>query len=443
MTGTTTVLLLILAFSAAASGLATVSEGNLQFAIDTAVFNIGAGDTLLLEVYQEVDVAQFSVDSDGMCLFTTEITLSSSAGDTLAWDIWNTPLEWRESGSVVNCGLLPVLEGDWTVTVRMTDVANGIQGIATRQLSVEYPEHFSDVELARTIMPATEGSVNTLLKGNMIVFPAASTRFSIPGESMIYTYQELYSLGGADILRYSKLLDSESVPVFARPPDAISIPSGMETIALIDSLDLTVVREPGLYSLSITYTMNGDTIGTVTKPMVVEVFIPVASTPAVNDFTTRELEGFSILLAQEEGVLYHRLDEDARVLYYDNYWNARPGEHGGYLDRYRVVGRRYPSLGKEGWETDMGRVYLIFGEPDEVEADPFSTTQAPYEIWYFYDAEQESFVFADLMGNGDFIQIFSSVEGEISYPNWQSMLQNVNSGGRTTINPVDLLDEEF
>ncbi len=440
MTGTTTVLLLILAFSAAASGLATVSEGNLQFAIDTAVFDIGAGDTLLLEVYQEVDVAQFSVDSDGMCLFTTEITLSSSAGDTLAWDIWNTPLEWRESGSAVNCGLLPVLEGDWTVSVRMTDVANGIQGVAVRQLSVERPEHLSDVELARTIMPAAQGSVNTLLKGNLIVFPAASTRFSIPGESMIYTYQELYALGGAEILRYSRLLDSESVPVFARPPDAISIPSGMETIALIDSLDLSVVREPGLYSLSITYTLNGDTIGTVTKPMVVEVFIPAVSSPAVNDFTTRELAGFSILLTQEEGVLYNRLDEDAQVLYYDNYWNARPGEHGGYLDRSRVVDRRFPSLGNQGWETDMGRVYLIFGEPDEVEADPFSTTQAPYEIWYYYDAEQESFVFADLMGNGNFIQIFSSVEGEVSYPNWQSMLQNVNNGGGTT---MDLVDEYF
>lgn len=429
MTRSTTAILLVLAFSAAALGLATVSDGNVQFAIDTAVFSIGAGDTLLLEVYQEVDVAQFSHGSDGMCLFTTEITLLSSRGDTLARDIWNTPVEWRESGSAVSCGLLPVLEGDWILNVCMTDVGNGRQGVAIRELSVEKPEHLSDVEMARTIMPAVEGSVSSLLKGNIIVFPAASTRFAIPSESMIYTYQEIYSLGGADLLRYSQLLNSEGIPVFARPAEAISIPEGMETVALIDSLDLSVVREPGLYSLSITYTQDGDTIGTVSKSMVVEVFLPSAAPHFTGeDISTRKLHVFPILLAQEESALYRRLDEAGQTLYYDNYWNARPGEHSGYLERNRVVASRFSSSGKEGWETDMGRVYMIFGEPDDVELDPFSTTMAPYEIWYYYDAEQESFVFADLIGNGDYLQIHSTIEGEVSYPNWQGMMQNINRG---------------
>ena len=438
MTRSTTAVLLVLTFSAAALGLATVSDGNVDFAIDTAVFDIGAGDTLLLEVYQEVDVAQFSFDSDGMCLFTTEIVLSSAQGDTLAGDIWNTALEWRESGSAVNCGLLPVLEGDWTLTVSMTDVNNGRQGLAVRELTVEHPLHLSDVEMARTVMPAVEGSINTLLKGNIIVFPAASTRFVIPGESMIYTYQEIYSLGGTDILRYSKLLDSEGVPVYARPAQPISIPDGMETVALLDSLDLSVIGEPGLYSLSITYTQDEDTIGTVTKPMVVEVFLPVAeSGQMAESFSTRCLTEFPILLNQEEAELFNRMDQNGKALFYDNYWNARPGTHAGYLERTEVVASRFSALGKEGWETDMGRVYLIYGEPDEVETEAFSTTQAPWEIWSYFDAEQESFVFGDLMGSGDYLQIHSTVEGEVSYPNWQSMLQNVNRGGTVEV------DEEF
>ncbi|MCK5130957.1 MAG: GWxTD domain-containing protein [Candidatus Sabulitectum sp.] len=432
MTRSTTALLLVLAFTAAALGLATVSRGNIDFAIDTAVFSIraGAGDTLLLEVYQEVDIAQFSRGSDGMCLFTTEISLCSVPGDTVAADIWNTPLAWSESGRAVNCTLLPVLEGDWILTVSMTDAGNGRQGVAVRELSVEHPEHLSDVEIARTIMPAVEGSVNSLLKGSIIVFPAASTRFAVPGESMLYTYQEIYSLGGTDILRYSKLLNPEGLPIFARPADVISIPDGMETIALIDSIDLSVVREPGLYTLSVTYTQNGDTLGSVFKPLVVEVFLPVVEsvqTPEI--FSTGCLIEFPLLLNREEAELFNRLDEDGKALYYNNYWNANPGEHNGYLERSRVVAARFSALGKEGWETDRGRVYLIFGEPDEVESDPFSTTQAPYELWTYYSSEQEGFVFADLMGNGDYLQIYSTVEGEVSYSNWQSMLQNVNRSG--------------
>ncbi len=441
MTKSTTAVLLVLAFSASALGLAAVSEGDINFAIDTAVFSIGVEDTLLLEVYQEVDIAQFSQDPDGMSLFTTEIILVSAQGDTLAADIWNTPVTWSESGSAVNCTLFPVFEGDWFLSARIIDVSNGLQGEAFKEFSVETPVHLSDVEMARTIMPAVEGSVNSLLKGNIIVFPAASTRFTVPGESMLYTYQEIYSLGGTEILRYSRLLNPEGTPIFARPPDVISIPQGMETVALLDSFDLSVVTEPGLYSLSITFTQSGDTIGTVLKPMIVEVFLPEVETAQIlEEYTTRNTSGFRLLLNQEEAELFSRLDEEGQVFYYDSYWNARPGEHNGYLEKNRVVASRFSALGKEGWETDRGRVYLIYGEPDEIEADPFSTGQAPYEIWSYYSNEQEGFVFADLMGNGDYLQIFSTVEGEISYPNWQGMLQNVN---RTGGGAGSIVDDDF
>lgn len=432
MTRSTTVPLLFLVFSAAAMGLATVSDGNIDFAIDTAVFDIGAGDTLLLEVYQEADIAQFSQDSDGMCLYTTEISLISAQGDTLAVDIWNTPVSWSEAGSAVNCKLLPVLEGDWVLTVSMTDVANGMQGVAVRELAVEQPGHFSEIELARTIMPAVSGSVNSLLKGSLIVFPAASTRFVVPGESMLYTYQELYSLGGADILRHSRLLNPEGLTIFARPADAISIPEGMETVALTDSIDLSVVQVPGLYSISVTYTQNGDTLGSVTKPLVVELFRPVAdSGQAVESGLSRCLDELPLLLSQEEAEMFNRLNTEGQELYYDNYWGDRTQERNGFLDRSRVVASRYSTFDKEGWRTDRGRVYLIYGEPDEVESNPFSTTQSPFEIWSYYSSGQESFAFADLMGNGDYLQIYSTVEGEVSYQNWQDMLMNVSAGGST------------
>lgn len=435
----TAVILFALAFSASATGLATVSEGNVKFAIDTAVFNIGAGDTLLLEIYQEEDIAQFSQDSDGMCLFTTEIALCSVQGDTLEWDIWNTAVQWSESGSAVNCKMMPVLEGDWVLVTRLTDVNNGMQGVAVKEFTVEVPGYLSDIEMARTVMPAAEGSVSSLLKGSLIVFPAASTTFSVPGESMFYTYQEVYALGGQDLMRYSRLLNSQGVPIFARPTENISIPVGMETIALLDSFDLSVVRDPGLYTLSITYSQNGDTLGTVSKPMIVEVNLPAVEATSVSEnITDRNLTTFPVLLSNQELELYERLDEDGQALYYDNFWNARPGEHTDFLARNSVVSIRYQATGKQGWETDRGRVYIIHGDPDEMETNPFSTTLAPYEIWYYYGSEQDSFVFADLMGNGDYLQIFSTVEGEVSYSNWQSMLQNVNATGGVTGD-----DEEF
>ncbi len=425
----TALILTMAVFPALAGELATMSDGDIEFAIDTAVFGIGSGETMLLEVYQEVGIAQFSRDESGNSVFTTEITLASPAGDTLAWDIWNTPVTWSEAGTAVNCSLLPVLPGNWTLTVTMNDLENGRLGTATRELRVSETGHFSDIELARTIMPAAEGSLNSLLKGNMIVYPAASTRFGVPGESMFYTYQEIYLQGGSDMLRHSRLLDASGVPVFARPAQRVSIPEGVDIVALVDSFDLSVVRESGLYSLSVVYTRDTDTVSVKSKPM----FIEVAETVLFEQVETlaapvRLQDQFKILLNREESELYSRLDSTSQAFYYDNYWNARPGEHEVFAQSCRIADARYSSFGRSGWESDRGRVFIIFGEPEDVEVEPFSTTEAPYEIWHYYGNQQESFVFADLIGNGDYLQIYSTIEGEVSYSDWQGMLQNVNQG---------------
>lgn len=424
----TALLLALAVISAFAGELATMSEGGIQFAIDTAVFSLGLEDTLLLEVYEELNIEQLSRDAQGNSIYTTEVTLEDAAGDTLAWDIWNTPVTWSAGATAVNCTMFPVLQGSWKLTVIMTDVNNGRQGTAVKEFQVMDPAGFSDVELARTIMPGAAGSTSSLLKGNLIVYPAASTRFTVPGESMFYTYQELYDLGGYNLLRHSRLLDANGVPVFGRPAETVAIPEGVEIVALVDSFDLSVVREPGLYSLSVVYTLDGDTLHSLTKPMFVEVTESAASVSETEQIIERKLEILPLLLNQEEGELYQRLDDTAKALYYDNYWNARPGEYQGFLERCALVASRYASLGREGWESDRGRVYLIYGEPDDVESNPFSTTQAPFTIWYYFGNQQEMFVFGDIMGNGDYLQVYSTIDGEVSYSNWQGMLQNVNRG---------------
>lgn len=55
----------------------------------------------------------------------------------------------------------------------------------------------------------------------------------------------------------------------------------------------------------------------------------------------------------------------------------------------------------EGWRTDMGMVYIMFGQPNNVERHPFDVDAKPYEIWTYYDINH-SFVFVDQTGFGDF-----------------------------------------
>ncbi len=46
----------------------------------------------------------------------------------------------------------------------------------------------------------------------------------------------------------------------------------------------------------------------------------------------------------------------------------------------------------EGWETDMGMIYIIFGPPDEIERFMLQQRQYPYERWQYYRI-QEAFTF--------------------------------------------------
>jgi len=55
----------------------------------------------------------------------------------------------------------------------------------------------------------------------------------------------------------------------------------------------------------------------------------------------------------------------------------------------------------DGWKTDMGMIYIVLGPPDNVDRHPFEFDSKPYEIWYYYNINQE-FVFIDETGFGDY-----------------------------------------
>lgn len=56
---------------------------------------------------------------------------------------------------------------------------------------------------------------------------------------------------------------------------------------------------------------------------------------------------------------------------------------------------------RPGWETDLGMVYIIYGQPDDIERHPFDMYQKPYQIWFYYD-EGWKFVFVDVNMFGDY-----------------------------------------
>ncbi|HEY6572154.1 MAG TPA: GWxTD domain-containing protein [Candidatus Eisenbacteria bacterium] len=104
-----------------------------------------------------------------------------------------------------------------------------------------------------------------------------------------------------------------------------------------------------------------------------------------------------------------RLDgPEARKAYWEQFWRRRDptpetDQNEQLEEFYRRVqyANQHFAVGIAGWRTDMGRIYIQNGAPDEVVRNPFNFDRPPEEIWYYYK-NQVRFVFVDRNGFGRF-----------------------------------------
>ena len=71
-----------------------------------------------------------------------------------------------------------------------------------------------------------------------------------------------------------------------------------------------------------------------------------------------------------------------------------------YYYRVHVANQRFSGY-KEGWRSDRGMIYVIYGDPDAVEEHHMEINTKPYMIWYYYSVNR-SFIFIDNTGFGDY-----------------------------------------
>jgi hypothetical protein len=76
----------------------------------------------------------------------------------------------------------------------------------------------------------------------------------------------------------------------------------------------------------------------------------------------------------------------------------------------------------------MGRVYITYGEPDDIERHPSSQETKPWEQWNYHNLEGGVyFIFVDQDGYGAYRLVHSDKKGEISHPEWEQLLEDDQS----------------
>jgi GWxTD domain-containing protein len=74
-----------------------------------------------------------------------------------------------------------------------------------------------------------------------------------------------------------------------------------------------------------------------------------------------------------------------------------------FYHRVSVANHSFGMPRREGWRTDRGRIFIQFGQPDQVDDEPFAPNTYPYQIWHYYsEGRYRRFLFIDEREDGDY-----------------------------------------
>lgn len=302
----------------------------------------------------------------------------------------------------------------------------------------------SDIQLSSNIIPGSENKSSIFYKNSYEVTPLPA---SVCGEkqAVLFYYTELYNLQfnpsqedlrldelvinsrgqlvSAKSKKINKSIDSRVevgiVKVHKLPTDTYTL-----RVNLIDSVvnyGVSSSKRFFVYNPSIAQT---DTFQTTVSPVLSTTF-GVMSEEELDDLFAKS-RYIAKVTEQNQYKSLSTLEAKREFLF--TFWKARdenPADERNeyfinYMQRINTANERYSALGKDGWKTDKGRVYLIYGEPSEIERFPNQTETKPYEYWRYDNIEGGViFVFGDITGFNNYQLLHSTKRGEMRDDYWQ------------------------
>jgi GWxTD domain-containing protein len=185
---------------------------------------------------------------------------------------------------------------------------------------------------------------------------------------------------------------------------------GKETVRITGSGDPFVVSfavdewEPGAYIFKVKAMIDDPLRESISS----RSFTVEFNRAMLGKYFSQTLELLSLIASNDELSDLREASFDDRPQEWVEFWKKRdptPGTNANealeeHLRRVRHVNTEFGSV-EAGWKTDRGRIYIKYGEPDQVETATDPYMQGEYLIWRYY-MNNLVFVFYDRFGLGDY-----------------------------------------
>ncbi len=385
--------------------------------------------------------------TDAFAAYRVTVVVRDASGLALTEQTWDqrVPATMLAVGgaSSVEQFRFALAAGEYTIAVAVTDSASG--RVLRQAADVEgyaAPPLMSDLLLTSQIRPAGDSAVaagGEFPRGGYLI-TAQPMPVLTPMESQLFYYVELYPGRDVEASVVARVLAGDGRQLVETPAETVTLSAAGVAASGLNLMGLP----PGEYELALdvrfpdstvrrtaAFTMAGfETQAAVAAAIGRPTDVFAQLTEAQLDTLYRPLV---YLMESGERGIYEDLSVDGKRNYLRTFWERRdpspeaPGNE--FQDQfYRLIARanrdfREGGAGEiPGWRTDRGRIFVRYGDPDEVLRRPQSGPTRPYEVWKYTRGRLRKFVFYDETGIGNYALIWTNEQREPSRANWETLL---------------------
>lgn len=342
--------------------------------------------------------------------------------------------------------------GEYVISLDVLDLGDGDSKKIAEKFTVRERTanlSMSDIALLSSVAPDSSNSIFTYKGLKMLPKPDRTYGSFFP---VMLISAEVYLPEEAGSLLVSEytIKDANGITERAFTPETTVIKQ--KEILILNGINVVGLQE-GEYILSLflkELKTGQSAIGKRNfKVLKQKEIIEKKITSQLGEDTEREFEYAEYLMTQSEISMFKSLKENGKREYLTRWWESKDPTpntpdnefRAEILDRWHYANEAFNERGgaeKSGWKSDRGRVFIKYGAPNNIEQNPFAMGSAPHEQWDYFNIQGGVvFVFADILGIGEYKLIHSTASGEIYDPNWGDKVTRQNDNIRLRDGQID------
>jgi len=417
-----------------------VSEGVFRFYVDAVQYTGKKGNTRLELVYA-FDIKQFRADSSLQDTIHVKISLLNNDMQTAAeaFDIHpvriSTADEMTSDGILINRKILALWPGEYTLKCMMQKGRQGAYGIVQAPIRIRhFGEAFSlsGVALISHIQKAEdEGS---LVRQGLTMLPSITRQFSTDSQpGRFFAYYEINQLmpgleGEARYdLRYRVTDKEDAVRLTGEKRNLRTSSTNTSRVEIIQTDQLS----PGAYHLilEVTDLVAGRKAETRREfHMVSTESVPVSQLPMTEADQIKYFDQIMYIATEQEKAMFHELDNRGKQAFLIDFWERRDPDPDTPENEFMLAHFRRLEIAQSrftgGVRSDMGRIFIQYGPPMDIERDYSGANRSmAVEIWTYGVDGRSEFVFVDRSRDGHYLLMHSTHRDEYQNPDWKNQLQ--------------------